>query len=105
MALEVVAARIVLRVAELRLLAAWTSVLAGRERLPEAQGRAASVGSAAQLLAASRPLRSYIRFASKAEVNSPQFTASLSVAKCQFRTSCTAIPHHDDFNRLHYVQR
>jgi hypothetical protein len=32
------AARIVLRVAELRLLAAWTSVLAGRERLPEAQG-------------------------------------------------------------------
>jgi hypothetical protein len=29
----VVAARIVLRVAELRLLAAWTSVLAGRERL------------------------------------------------------------------------
>ena len=38
MAPEVVAARIVLRVAELRLLAAWTSVLAGRERLPEAQG-------------------------------------------------------------------
>jgi hypothetical protein len=30
---EVVTARIVLRVAELRLLAAWTSVLAGRERL------------------------------------------------------------------------
>jgi hypothetical protein len=38
MAPEVVAARIVLRVAELRLLAAWTSVLAGRERLPEAPG-------------------------------------------------------------------
>ena len=35
---EVVAARIVLRVAELRLLAAWTSVLAGRVRPPEAQG-------------------------------------------------------------------
>ena len=68
MAPEVVAARIVLRVAELRLLAAWTSVLACRERLPEAQGRAASVGSAAQLLAASRPLRSYIRFTSKADV-------------------------------------
>jgi hypothetical protein len=32
---EVVAARIVLRVAELRLLAAWTSVLAGRVRPPE----------------------------------------------------------------------
>jgi hypothetical protein len=29
---EVVAARIVLRVAELRVLAAWTSVLAGRVR-------------------------------------------------------------------------
>jgi hypothetical protein len=26
------------RESELRLLAAWTSVLAGRERLPEAQG-------------------------------------------------------------------
>jgi hypothetical protein len=35
---EVIAARIVLRVAELRLLAAWTSVLAGRMRPPEAQG-------------------------------------------------------------------
>jgi hypothetical protein len=35
---EVVAARIVLRIAELRLLAAWTSVLAGRVRPPEAQG-------------------------------------------------------------------
>jgi hypothetical protein len=35
---ELLAARNVLRVAELRLLAAWTSVLAGRERLPEAQG-------------------------------------------------------------------
>jgi hypothetical protein len=35
---EVVAARIVLRVAELRLLAAWTSMLAGRMRPPEAQG-------------------------------------------------------------------
>jgi hypothetical protein len=35
---EVVAARIVLRVAELRLLAAWTSVLAGRVRPPETQG-------------------------------------------------------------------
>jgi hypothetical protein len=37
---EVVAARIVLRVAELRLLAAWTSVLAGRVRPPDAQRRA-----------------------------------------------------------------
>jgi hypothetical protein len=36
---EVVAARITLRVAELRLLAAWTSVLAGRVRPPEAQRR------------------------------------------------------------------
>jgi hypothetical protein len=36
---EVVAARIVLRVAELRLLAAWTSVLAGRVRPPETQRR------------------------------------------------------------------
>jgi hypothetical protein len=36
---EVVAARIVLRVAELRVLAAWTSVLAGRVRPPEAQRR------------------------------------------------------------------
>ena len=35
---EVVAARIVLRVAELRLLGAWTSVLAGRVRPPDAQG-------------------------------------------------------------------
>jgi hypothetical protein len=35
---ELLAARIVLRVAELRLLAAWTSVLAGRVRPPEAQG-------------------------------------------------------------------
>ena len=35
---EVVAARIVLRVAELRLLAGWTSVLRRSERLPEAQG-------------------------------------------------------------------
>jgi hypothetical protein len=35
---EVVAARIVRRVAELRLLAAWTSVLAGRVRPPEGQG-------------------------------------------------------------------
>jgi hypothetical protein len=32
---EVVAARIVLRVAELRLLAAWTAVLAGRVQPPE----------------------------------------------------------------------
>jgi hypothetical protein len=37
MAPELLAARIVLRVAELRLLAAWTSVLAGRVRPPEAQ--------------------------------------------------------------------
>jgi hypothetical protein len=36
---EVVAARIALRVAELRLLAAWTSVLAGRVWPPEAQRR------------------------------------------------------------------
>jgi hypothetical protein len=34
---EVVAARIVLGVAELRVLAAWTSVLADRVRPPEAQ--------------------------------------------------------------------
>jgi hypothetical protein len=34
----VVAARIALRIAELRLLAAWTSVLAGRVWPPEAQG-------------------------------------------------------------------
>jgi hypothetical protein len=33
---ELLAARIVLRVAELRLLAAWTAVLAGRVRPPEA---------------------------------------------------------------------
>jgi hypothetical protein len=36
---ELVAARITLRVAELRLLAAWTGVLAGRVRPPEAQRR------------------------------------------------------------------
>ena len=36
---EVIAARIELRVAELRVLAAWTSVLAGRMRPPEAQRR------------------------------------------------------------------
>jgi hypothetical protein len=36
---EVVAARITLRVAELRLLAAWTSVLASRVRPPEVQRR------------------------------------------------------------------
>jgi hypothetical protein len=36
---ELLAARIVLRVAELRLLAAWTAVLAGRVRPPEAQRR------------------------------------------------------------------
>jgi hypothetical protein len=36
---ELLAARIVLRVAELRQLAAWTSVLAGRVRLPEVQRR------------------------------------------------------------------
>ena len=35
---ELLAARIVLRVAELRLLAAWTGVLAGRVRPPGAQG-------------------------------------------------------------------
>jgi hypothetical protein len=35
---EVVAARIALRVAELRLLAAWTSVLAGRARPPQPYG-------------------------------------------------------------------
>jgi hypothetical protein len=35
---ELIAARITLRVAELRLLAAWTAVLASRERLREAQG-------------------------------------------------------------------
>jgi hypothetical protein len=36
---ELLAARITLRVAELRLLAAWTSVLAGRVRPPRAQRR------------------------------------------------------------------
>jgi hypothetical protein len=36
---EVVAARIMLRVAELRLLAAWTSVLAGRVWPPDALRR------------------------------------------------------------------
>ena len=36
---EVVAARIALRVAELRLLAAWTSVLAGRVWPPDALRR------------------------------------------------------------------
>jgi hypothetical protein len=36
---EVIAARIELRVAELRLLAAWTGVLAGRVWPPEAQRR------------------------------------------------------------------
>jgi hypothetical protein len=41
---ELLAARIVLRVAELRLLAAWTSVLAGRVRPPEAQRRVPSWG-------------------------------------------------------------
>jgi hypothetical protein len=35
---ELLAARITLRVAELRLLAAWTAVLAGRVRPPESQG-------------------------------------------------------------------
>jgi len=49
---EVVEARIACRVAELRVLAAWTSVLADREL------SAASPGGAAQLLAASLPLRS-----------------------------------------------
>jgi hypothetical protein len=38
------AARIVLRVAELRLLAAWTGVLAGRVRPPDAQRRVPQVG-------------------------------------------------------------
>jgi hypothetical protein len=55
----------VLRVAELRVLAAWTSVLA-----VGLKPSAASPGGAAQLLAASLSLRSYIRFASKADVNS-----------------------------------
>jgi hypothetical protein len=41
---EVVAARIVLRVAELRLLAAWTSVLAGRVRPPEGSRRVPRLG-------------------------------------------------------------
>jgi hypothetical protein len=41
---ELVAARIVLRVAELRLLAAWTAVLAGRARPPEAQRSVPSWG-------------------------------------------------------------
>lgn len=36
---ELLAARITLRVAELRLLAAWTSVLAGRVRPREVQRR------------------------------------------------------------------
>jgi hypothetical protein len=41
---EVVAARIALRVAELRLLAAWTSVLAGRVRPPEGSRRVPRLG-------------------------------------------------------------
>ena len=44
---ELVAARIALRVAELRLLAAWTSVLAGRVWPPEAQRRVARWGGPA----------------------------------------------------------
>jgi hypothetical protein len=54
-------------------------------RLSRPEGRcgsAASPGGAAQLLAASLPLRSYIRFASK---RGRKFTALLSVAKCQQR--------------------
>jgi hypothetical protein len=65
---EVVAARIVLRVAELR------CSRRGLVCLPIGCGllkpSAASPGGAAQLLAASLPLRSYIQFASKADVNS-----------------------------------
>jgi hypothetical protein len=41
---EVVAARIVRRVAELRLLAAWTSVLAGRVRPSEESRRVPRLG-------------------------------------------------------------
>jgi|RhiMetdeSRZDD1v2_1073273.scaffolds.fasta_scaffold701813_2 hypothetical protein len=44
---EVVAARIALRVAELRLLAAWTSVLAGGVWPPEALRRAPRLGGLA----------------------------------------------------------
>ena len=44
---ELLAARIVLRVAELRLLAAWTSVLAGRVRPAEAQRRVPRLGGPA----------------------------------------------------------
>ena len=62
---EVVEARILRRVAELRVLAAWTSVLADRaeaqRRVPRWRG---------PILAASLPLRSYIQLASKADVNS-----------------------------------
>jgi hypothetical protein len=43
---------------------------------------AASPGGAAQVLAVSLPLRSYIQFASK---SGRKFKASLSVAKCQQR--------------------
>jgi hypothetical protein len=59
---EVVEARIALRVAELRVLAAWTVC-------SPIGPSAASPGGAAQLLAASPPLHSYIRFASRADVN------------------------------------
>jgi hypothetical protein len=41
---ELLAARITLRVAELRLLAAWTSVLAGRVRPPEGSRRVPRLG-------------------------------------------------------------
>ena len=41
---EFVVARIALRVAELRLLAAWTNVLAGRVRPPEGSRRVPRLG-------------------------------------------------------------
>jgi hypothetical protein len=41
---ELLAARIALRVAELRLLAAWTAVLAGRVRPPEVERRVSRWG-------------------------------------------------------------
>ena len=66
MAPEVVAARIVLRVAELRLLAAWTSVSPVGSGFLKPRGRAVSVGSAPNFW----PLAAR------------KFTASLSVAKC-----------------------
>jgi hypothetical protein len=67
---EVVASRIALRVAELRLLAAWCGLRRGSAKSP---------GRAAQLLVASLPLCGYIRSLE----SGCKFAAWLSVAKCQ----------------------